>query len=179
MKRLIGSITLLLIITCFVLSCEKDDICADSTPTTPSLIVEFYNKDNHEDPVNVSNFKYYAVGETKIFDTGATAVNRIELPLHTDATTTKWALVYTRRLSNGTFTPPNTDLLNFNYTTNQIYVSRACGFKTTFLLDEDTDEAPNPAKTDSDDADGFWIYDFEVETTNIENENETHIKIFL
>lgn len=183
MKRLIASITLLLIITCFALSCEKDDICADGTPTTPSLIVEFYDKDNTTNLMNVVNFKYYAVGETdtlpEVEDNVTTTVNKIELPLQANATSTKWGLIFTRRLSNGQFTEPNTDFLEFNYVTNEIYVSRACGYKTTFVLNPDLVETPNPILTDSDAADGLWISSFSVETTNIENKNETHIKIFL
>ncbi|AWH86246.1 hypothetical protein HYN59_14505 [Flavobacterium album] len=183
MKRLIASVTLLLIATCFVLSCEKDDICATNTPTTPSLIVEFYDKDNTEELVNVVNFKYYAVGETDtlpdVADDVTTTVNKIKLPLRTNATTTKWGLIFTRRLSNGQFTTPNTDFLEFNYTTNQFYVSRACGYKTTFTLNPDQPLGSNPKLTDSDAADGLWIDDISLETTNIENENETHLKIFL
>lgn len=179
MKKLIASITLLLILTGFSLSCEKDDICAEGTPTTPSLIVEFYNKDNPEELVNIVNLKYYAVGETDTLPGAPATVNKIELPLRTNATTTKWGLVYTRVLSNGQTTPPNTDFLEFNYVTNEIYVSRACGYKTTFTLNPDLDETPNPVLTDSDTADGFWIHSFTVMTTNIEKEDETHIKIFL
>lgn len=183
MKRLIGSVAVLLVITCISLSCEKDDICAEGTPTTPGIIVEFYNKDNREEAVNLTNLKYYAVGETDtlpaVEDNVTTTVNKIELPLRTNATSTKWGLMYTRRLSNGTFIPYNTDFLEFNYTTLETYVSRACGYKTTFELNPDDPEGTSPLKTDSDTADGFWIYDIEVMTTNIENENEAHIKIYL
>ncbi len=182
MKRLIGSVTLLLVLTYFSVGCEKDDICPDGTPTTPSVIVEFFNKDNREELVNLINFKYYAVGETDtlpvVVDGTTTSFSRIELPLRTDATTTKWGLIFTRRLSNGQFTEPNTDFLEFNYETNEAYVSRACGFRTTFILAPDT--APgNPLLTDSEEADGLWIDSYEVDTTIIENENETHIRIFL
>jgi len=181
MKRLIGSVAVLMVLTYISLSCEKDDICPEGTPTTPGIIVEFYNKDNPEEAVNLINLKYYAVGETDtlpdVEDDVTTTVNKIELPLRTNATTTKWGLMYTRRLSNGTFTPYNTDFIEFNYTTLETYVSRACGYKTTFELDPDDPQGSNPIL--SDNADGFWIDRFEVMTTNIENENEAHIKIYL
>ncbi|WP_294818535.1 DUF6452 family protein [uncultured Flavobacterium sp.] len=179
MKRLIGSVIVLLAITCFSLSCEKDDLCADGTPTTPSIIVEFYNKDNTEELVNLVNLKYYAVGEADTLPDPLATANRIELPLRTNATSTKWGLMYTRRLSNGTFTPYNTDFIEFNYETLETYVSRACGYKTTFMLNPDSPEGSNPLLTDSDDTDGFWIDDVEVLTTNIENKDEVHIKILL
>ena len=183
MKRLICSVTVLLVLTYFAVSCEKDDICAEGSPTTPSLIVEFYNKDNGEELVNLINFRYYAVGETDtlpdVEEGTTTSFSKIELPLRTDATTTKWGLIFTRRLSNGQFTEPNTDFLEFNYETNTAYVSRACGFATTFMLSPNLNGAPNPVHTDSEDADGLWIDDVEVITTNIEDESETHIKIFL
>ena len=30
------------------LSCERDDICSENTPTTPSLVIRFYNVDDQE-----------------------------------------------------------------------------------------------------------------------------------
>lgn len=184
MKRLIVSITVLFLLTCLSLSCEKDDICAEGTPTTPSIVVGFYDRDNPDELVNVINFKYYAVGVNdtlpNVPDGQATSFNEIELPLRTDATTTKWGLIYNRPLPNGQFVQ-NTDFVEFNYTTQQAYVSRACGYKTTFTLNPVTPEipTPNPLITDNNPADGFWIDNIEVLTTNILDKNETHIKIYL
>ncbi|RWX00543.1 DUF6452 family protein [Flavobacterium cerinum] len=173
MKRLIVSIVLLLIISTYLLSCEKDDICV--TPTTPSIVIEFYQKDSPTLPKNV-DVKFYVLGSTKT--DSITNKATMKLPLKVDANTTQWYLTYKQITGAGTFM--NTDILEFNYQTKNTYVSRACGFKTTFTLDPDTEEKnaidiPGPGK------DGLWIpvSGFDVLKYNIEDENEAHIKIYL
>ena len=45
----------------------------------------------------------------------------------------------------------NTDVIKFNYTHQNVYVSRACGFKTTFTLDHSI----NPFEQTDPDGDGI------------------------
>lgn len=168
MKRLIASIALLLIISTYLLSCEKDDICADGTPTTPSLVIEFYQKNDPGVPKNVTDLECFVTGSNKIDTIKGT---KMTLPLRTDANTTEWNLRYNEVRGSQKIT--NTDVLKFNYQTKNTYLSRACGFKTTFVLDADT-EKMNPIDDGKP-----WILDFKVEKTIIENENEVHIKIYL
>jgi hypothetical protein len=78
-------------------------------------------------------------------------------------------------LNSASSTGANEDFLQFNYTRQNVFVSRACGYKTIFELNA----TPNGViKTDSTTPDGFWIQDINIVTTNIETENETHIKIY-
>lgn len=168
MKRLIASIALLLIISTYLLSCEKDDICA--TPTTPGLSIEFYEIDAPSVPKKV-NLKFFVEGSDKLDSINDT---KMVLPLRVDANSTRWYLRYDQVTVNETL--KNTDILEFHYQTKNTYVSRACGYKTTFTLDANTDnEENNPIP----EIDGPWIKDFEVLKYNIENENEAHIKIYL
>ena len=170
MKKFIASIVIFTLIVCYLCSCEKDDICAEGTPTTPSLIVEFYNKDNRE-ILKTINLEYYAEG----FDDVDTIIDsRLELPFRVDADNVKWSMTYVYTPTSGNVIR-NTDFLELNYERNELYVSRACGYKTVFNLDPDTDDN---ALTDSPEEDGFWVTGLSVETLNIENEDETHIKIF-
>lgn len=172
MKRLIASIALLLIISTYLLSCEKDDICADGTPTTPSLVIEFYQYDAPSVAKSV-NLKFVADGSTKIDSVVGT---KMKLPLRADANYTKWFLTYNQVTVGETLS--NTDILQFHYQTKNTYVSRACGYKTTFTLDADTgSEENNPI--DIPENDGPWIRQFEVKKYNIDDENEAHIKIYL
>jgi hypothetical protein len=68
----------------------------------------------------------------------------------------------------------NEDNFEFKYTRENIYVSRACGFKTVFNLDQS-----NPfTHTDSTPADQKWARYVIAEKINITSENETIIKIF-
>jgi len=43
-KYIITSLALLLAVSFW--NCEKDDICAETTPTTPKLVIEFYDNAN-------------------------------------------------------------------------------------------------------------------------------------
>jgi len=171
MKRLIGSVTLLLVLCCYMWSCEKDDLCATDTPTTPSLLIEFYASDNPAAPNPVTNLRYFVEGsKDTIFIKGSAA--KIRVPLRVDGTSTKWGLIlYTNPNGVDTY---NTDFLEFKYTTTQVYVSRACGFKTLFKLDDPT--APNPVLTDGDKT--LWIDEADIVNTNVETEEKAHVKIY-
>ncbi|WP_159799125.1 DUF6452 family protein [Flavobacterium sp. MK4S-17] len=184
MKRKSAVTLLAVLFTAFIFNgCEKDDICAEGTPTTPSVIVEFYYLDNPSTLRPLTNFRYYALGNEKLLpetDGIPPAVSRIELPLQTDGQTTTWALVSSSPQTGGGYLY-NTDFITFNYTTAQLYVSRACGYKSQFFLDN-----LNPvALTDNTEAGeyntvmGLWIKDIIVANNTIENEDETHIKIYL
>lgn len=164
-------------------SCEKDDIC--SNETTPRLVVEFYDVANPSTVKNVLNLKVKAEGaaDFMVFNTSLLASDpnrylfngtKLKLPLKIDNTTTKYSLILN---STGTTVPPNEDFLQFNYTAQNIFVSRACGYKTTFALND----APNGViVTDAVIPDNFWILqgNINIQTNSITTENETHIKIY-
>jgi hypothetical protein len=174
MKKLIASIAVLLIVTSYLISCEKDDICAEGTPTTPGLVVEFYKKGTSA--INpVQNFVSYVPGSTKR-DTLKSG-SEVILPLRTDQDEVTWALEY-NTVSSGGVKSSNTDYFTVKYTRKNSYVSRACGYKTTFTLIGDTQENPNPLLTDPVSPDDLYIKDIVVVTPNIETENEVHVKIY-
>ena len=160
-------IVLLLLLTITFSSCEKDDVCTDET--TPRLILEFYDISNPANLKNVLNLKVTGEGQTELGTYNG--VNIVELPLDITNDITKYSLI----LNSASSTGANEDFLQFNYTRQNVFVSRACGYKTIFELNA----TPNGViKTDSTTPDGFWIQDINIVTTNIETENETHIKIY-
>ncbi len=158
----------LLIICLAINSCEKDDICDPSTPTTPKLIINFYDATSGLTKT-VNQLAIQEVGSSSIYET-FTGESKITIPLKTTADVTKYRFI----LNNKNTVVPfqNEDILEFNYTRNNVYISRSCGYKTLFTL------TGIPVKTDSNPTDGFWIQNITVQTTNISTENETHIKIF-
>jgi len=160
--------------------CEKDDICDANTSTTPRLVISFYDFLNPSVLKNVTNLKVVGEGmaEGIVFTTATgnnqyvTNGNTISIPLKTVGTSTNFSFT----LNSGSTNPAlvNVDNLKFNYTTKELFVSRACGYKTLFTLDP-----LNPyTHTDAAVADKKWIAYISVEKSNLENENETHIKIF-
>lgn len=160
-------ILFLLLITITFSGCEKDDICIDET--TPRLILEFYDISNPSNLKNVVNLKIKGVGQTDDLGT-YNAVSKIELPLDITQDTTQYSLILNSTSSTGA----NEDFLQFNYVRQNVFVSRACGYKTVFELNA---FPTGVIKTDAATPDGFWIQDINILTTNIETENETHIKI--
>ena len=59
MKKLIS---LLLLFTFGLSSCEKDDICDANTPTTPRLVMTFYDISSPTKTKNVTNLKVIGDG---------------------------------------------------------------------------------------------------------------------
>ncbi|MEN9322933.1 MAG: hypothetical protein RL699_713 [Bacteroidota bacterium] len=165
------SILLILALVWISSGCEKDDICDPATATTPQVVIDFYDITNPTLTKNVTNL--LVVGEG--MDTGIAfnGVNTIKIPLKITADTTTFQFI----LNYGnTVTPSlvNSDVLEFKYTRNNIYVSRACGYKTLFTLDE-----TNPyALSELDPAGTSWIKNISVNQYQITNENETHINVF-
>jgi hypothetical protein len=178
MKKIIA---FLLILGFASSSCEPDDICDPATPTTPRMLIEFYDISNPSVKKNVTNLKVKGVGmangvELSPSSSGdakyVTNSNSILLPLNTEADLVNYEFI----LNYGNKNPllVNTDLLEFKYTRENIYVSRACGFKTIYNLDP-----TNPfTVSDAQPTDGKWIQYLIVAKNNITYENETIIKIF-
>jgi hypothetical protein len=162
-------------------SCEPDDICDPSTPTTPRMLIQFYDISNPSALKNVTNLKVIGEGMTQgvvLNSSGTgdaqyvTSGNNILLPLKTDDDVVKYKFI----LNYGNTNPVliNEDNLQFNYTRENIFVSRACGYKTIFNL------VPNSPYilTDKTIADKFWMQYVLVVQDNITYENETIVKIF-
>lgn len=156
-------------------SCEKDDICDANTVTTPRLVISFYDVNNSSVAKNVTNLKIIGEGMTEgISFNGSTLINgsTVSIPLKTDADSTTFSFILNFGNSNPALV--NEDILKFNYARENIFVSRACGFKTNYTLD------PIIPYTHSDAAvpDLKWIQYISVKNSIIDNENETHLEIF-
>lgn len=167
MMRKFSLLPAMALLALFTWNCEKDDICDENTSTTPRLIMQFYDRDNPETKKNVTNLLVAGDGSTQdpmLF----TAVSKIELPLNTVADLT--AYHFTINSTNTTL--DNEDILTFHYTRDDVFVSRACGYKTVFLLDQAT-----PFVQDIG-SDGQWMEDITVEQPDIQNENEVHISVY-
>jgi hypothetical protein len=163
-------------------SCEPDDICDPTTPTTPRMLIQFFNFNNANAANNVTKLKVIGEGMTDegvVLSPSATGDNRyvtsgnsILLPLNPEADIVKYKFI----MNYGDRNPllVNEDNLEFKYTRQNIYVSRACGFKTIFDLD-----AQNPfTLTDAAPADQMWIKYVRVEQNNISDESIPIIKIY-
>ena len=164
----------------FVLSCEKDDICAETTPTTPHLIIRFYDVADADQTKTVTGLFAQVLNDdlstTDIRNESVLNRDSIALPLRTDQDITRF-LLYTEYEFDDGGTPDdpddddisgNPDTIEVIYTREDVYVSRACGFKTIFK------DLQFSIEVDADN----WIITSSVETDSIINENAAHVQIF-
>jgi len=161
-------ILLFFLLAGFSIGCEKDDICAEDV-TTPRLVITFLNITDRTSLKPVNNLEVRGVGmadSLAVFNGAST----ISIPLKTGSDFTEYS--FELFSNNPDFL--NADLIRFNYIRNEIFVSRACGYKTLFTFDENapfllTDSAPPST---------FWIKEITIEQSDIVNENETHVNIY-
>ena len=179
MKRFISLFSCVALIAIITWSCERDDICAEATPTTPHLIIRFYDIDNPD------NFKQVRQLEIDGLDDAGlsmgnilprTNTDSINLPLNFQEeveTTTRFEFERDADYSDNTDETDNSniDIITIKYTPEFIYVSRACGFKSVFNLDESD---PINRELDAD----IWTTSFEIINQTIENENAAQVIIY-
>ncbi|MCL5245970.1 DUF6452 family protein [Cellulophaga sp. 20_2_10] len=167
MKK-VGLLCLILMTTCFS-SCEKDDICVDGE--TPLLVINFYAFDAEEETEKaVTKLRVVGDGKDTTVDTviDRTDLKTISIPLQTDTTSTTYNLISNSATNDADEETGNADTITFNYTTDEIYISRACGFVIHF------DELTATLAVDTDN----WIKNVEVVETLVENQAVTHVKIY-
>lgn len=172
-------------------NCERDDICAETTATTPRLSIEFFDAASSEDTKSVPRLTLYGEGlvtdengeeieptvasdATIVFNTNVTSAF---LPLKIETNdesfiTTRYILEKDTnlRLDTSSENDSNKDILEISYQTEFVYVSRACGYKSRFT---------NLIVTILPDEDN-WLSTVEVVgglEALIENEDTVHVRI--
>ncbi len=160
-KYIFGCIFFLLALS----ACERDDICAASTPTTPQLVIAFFDADNRTES-KVINLTVRAIG----LDDSITIKNDtiIRIPLRTDTTSTTFIFTKNPGILNAEEDPNTSDRVTFSYNINEIYIDRACGFKVTY--DALTALA-------SGEGDGRWITDISINNSTIDNDSIYQVSI--
>ena len=177
------SALLLLLLFIIISSCEKDDICSETTPTTPKLILRFFDIASQDDTKNVTSIGVTSrnLDNEEFIITGLNGVttDSIAVPLRilpTDENVTRFTF-YKEFAVDDNGTPGDTtddiysgnpDVITFAYKREDIYVSRACGFKTIFK------ELILTVEQDGDN----WIINSDILNATIENETSAHVKIF-
>lgn len=161
MKKLVS---LLLIFTFGLSSCEKDDICDANTPTTPRLVITFF--DNADPTVQRKVSNLLATGEGMSTGIAFNGVSSIQLPLKVNDSITTFNLTYNSTIP----ADRNNDVLTIHYSSQNVYVSRACGFKTIFHVDSIVPTDP--------DGDTSWMTRVQLINPNIDSEDETHVQVY-
>lgn len=174
-KQLMKKIFLSLIcLICLAQSaCERDDICAETTVTTPLLVIDFFDADDPSSEKIPSNLVITADGQEQNEDGEVQAIiisatSSIAIPLRTDQDITSFTFTVNESDDDDNENE-NSDIITFNYTRTEDFVSSACGFRITYDgLQETLDSAD----------DGPWINNVEISNPIVEDETTTHVTIF-
>ncbi|NNK87683.1 MAG: hypothetical protein HKO90_05325 [Flavobacteriaceae bacterium] len=171
--------TLALILLLLNSSCEKDDICPEATPTTPQLVIRFYDIVDNDETKSVSGLFAYGLDESNnaipIEGLNISTTDSITIPLRTDQTSTRFVLHSDFDIEENDPDDPNDDVIlgnpdaiTVNYTPEDVYVSRACGFKTVFR---------NLVLTVDNDAEN-WIINTGIVINDVEQQTQAHVQVF-
>ena len=179
MKRIISLFSCIVLIAIITWSCERDDICAEATPTTPHLIIRFYDIDNPDNLKQVRQLEIDGLDDAGVSIgtiLSRTETDSINLPLNFQGeieTTTTFQFERDADYADNTdeTDDSNIDIVTIKYTPEFVYVSRACGYKSIFNLDE---LDPIDRVADGD----IWTTSFEIINQTIENENAAQINIY-
>ncbi len=162
---MIQKITLLLFTTLFLWGCTRDDICPDDTQTTPLLVIKFMDISNPTQVKAVDNLRITLANTSQTELVPATTDTLYKIPLNPIATSVDYN--FTKGYEG---TEPNTDAFNITYQKGaDIYINRACGFRTSFIDIDPTIQAEGSAN---------WMLGNIINNTTVENEDITHITIF-
>jgi len=153
--------------------CERDDICAETTTTTPMLIIKFIDFESGVETNPPSELEVQGTMVDEILEVDSDP-DSILVPLRTDVPITEYLLTINSDVDedNTDDDTPNSDLLSIQYTPQDRYLSSACGFITNFLGITVT------VPESMDEEDTRWIQNFSIEQDNVTDESSAHLYIF-
>ena len=164
MKKLLALLLLFTVLS----NCERDDICPDSTATTPKIIIRFYDITEQTETQRVLGLQVQGVDSEDIYQAAA-STDSLALPLKTYDNITSFKLHKEYAVDGNGDITGNEDIINIEYGTEVVYVSRACGYKTIYN---------NVELSVVDDGDN-WIELIQLENPlTVDDETSAHVKIF-
>tara|TARA_Y100001954_G_scaffold199244_1_gene217163 strand:+ start:1409 stop:1867 length:459 start_codon:yes stop_codon:yes gene_type:complete len=145
-----------LLIYFFILfSCEPDDLCLETYPDTPKLIIKFFDQFSQENVI-INNLTIEDSDRNLVLFTGTT--DSISIPLNYTKQQTSLNFIYNTNL----------DKVYVNYGTNEVFVSKGCGYRMEYLLENIIVENDNEN----------WISSLKILNQNVVEESNHHVKIF-
>ena len=157
------NILFIVLLTCIIGACEKDDFCIEN-PVTSKLIIDFYDDTNRETLKNVQRFSIIAEGKTDSLFVNITS-NSISIPLNSLTLETRYILK--KNDDNGAKVDDKIATFTIKYDTEEEFISRSCGFKVKF------NNLEFSSNTNS------WITDFTPTTIiNLDDQSAAHVQIF-
>ncbi|MGB5460033.1 MAG: DUF6452 family protein [Eudoraea sp.] len=158
---------LVLIVIISFTACEKDDICVDGN--TPLLIIRFYDNENPGELKAVPSLRVVGLGQSSTVNTFSdrTSLDSIALPLRINEANTGFILI-SDSADEDDLETGNNDTLTFDYSTLEVFISRACGYIANY------DDLGELLTSDSEN----WIQNIEIVSPLIQQQDSAHVKIF-
>ena len=132
----------------------------ESNADTPNLIIKFVDSFSGESK-SVNNLRIKGINNNEDFFLGT--IDSISIPLNNYENTTSFS--FTKEFDSN---QSNEDLIYFNYSRNNVYISRSCGYKMEYEIDN--------IIVDNDNSN--WIEDSIIETRSVNDEISHHVKIY-
>ncbi|MEM7087060.1 MAG: DUF6452 family protein [Bacteroidota bacterium] len=162
LKKIVFFYTLLLVFA----GCTRDDICPEETATTPLLQIQFKDITDRTQSKTVSALRVLINDADTLEVYLGESDTLVGIPLNTLATVSSFQFI----ANSNDDTTVNNDIITFRYSTEDIYVNRACAFKTIYN-DLEVDLEPETGSNN-------WIQDLTLLKTTVEDETEAHLTIF-
>lgn len=166
--KVLSLIASMILFGLMVSSCEKDDICVDGD--TPLLILRFYNASDTTALKSVSALRIVGIGNGEAVNTftDRSSTDSVAIPLRINQANTQFQVILNSADDEDGIETGNIDTLQFNYETQEVFISRACGFVANF------DALQDSLTTDTDN----WIQNIEIVDTLVTSQLNAHVKIF-
>ena len=149
----------LLLVLILIVGCEPDDICIEGSTGTSELIIIFHDIDNPDSRKEIQNLNVVgSVNQNDFESLFFTTIDSITLPLRKFSSSTNYKFILND--DNNMII----DELTIFYTPNDIFINRACGFKTIF-------EELNVSHSDN------WIKNIIILNNTLSGNNNANIKI--
>ena len=157
-----------------IISCEKDDICPDSTQTTPQLVVAFYDALDPQQSKTVESLAVYAIKDSELIlieNINGINTDSIAIPLRNDIGVSNFRFIKNYSVENDIIFG-DLNHVYIDYEMTDIFISRACGFITNYsilsLVPYDILQDPPVIGL---------IDGYEIVNPIVTNENQAHVKI--
>jgi len=154
MKRLLTYFIPFLLFLTSLSACEKDDVCLEKG--TPKLIIKFFDAQQTTLVKKIDNLSLIALPltDTLVFKN----VDSVAIPLNVNENNCVFKMIKGN----------NSDKVQFEYTTEEVFISKSCGYKSIFH-NLQIDVTPD---TDN------WIKSIDIIKHNIIIDTVYHVKIF-
>lgn len=137
-----------------IFACEKDDICIEST--TSKLVIKLYDKSSEDTPKSANGVYVWLVANDTLEAYKNVAIDSIAVSLDPNMDVSSYVIQQNSM----------NDTITFNYSRNDVFVSRSCGYRVNYEMLNIQNNTNN------------WIDHITVENQTVENEKAAHIHIY-